>query len=365
MQYAACSGRSSRALSNLPEGAREAATTSSSCLDRLRHHHGLAGRLRSPSYQPPPAGPFPPSWQWDDRAVNSTLEALRDRLVAGGTTELELPRGHVSFTGEPEPDALINDLAGHPHAFVLAALTDRQVDAKIAWRLPQRVAERVGSFEIADLAKLSAADWLRTIREPSPLHRFCETMAIVLRAGVERIVTQYDGDAGQIWANNPPSKAVVDRLAAFHGAGPKISTMAANILVRYFHIPMSDYRHIDISADVQVCRVMGRLGFVPEDPSTETVVRVARKLHPNFPGIFDLAVWDIGRTVCRPTDPKCEKCSLNDLCAYANGNDATHALASGLDSMAEALTKLAALRDGGLITAAEYETKKTEWLAKL
>ncbi len=274
--------------------------------------------------------------------MNSTLEALRDRLVAGGTTELELPRGHVSFTGEPEPDALINDLAGHPHAFVLAALTDRQVDAKIAWRLPQRVAERVGSFEIADLAKLS-----------------------VLRAGVERVVTQYDGDAGQIWAKNPPSKAVVDRLAAFHGAGPKISTMAANILVRYFHIPMSDYRHIDISADVQVCRVMGRLGFVPEDPSTETVVRVARKLHPNFPGIFDLAVWDIGRTVCRPTDPKCEKCSLNDLCAYANGNDATHALASGLDSMTEALTKLAALRDGGLITAAEYETKKTEWLAKV
>jgi hypothetical protein len=38
--------------------------------------------------------------------------------------------------------------------------------------------------------------------------------------------------------------------------------MAANILVRGYHIPFSDYRYIDISADVQVDRVMSRLGFV-------------------------------------------------------------------------------------------------------
>lgn len=163
--------------------------------------------------------------------MNADLLALRDRLVAQGTAELQEPRGHVSFTGEAAPDELINDIEGHPHAFVLAALVDRQVDAKIAWRLPHKVEEHVGSFEIADLAKLTTADWLRVLREPTSLHWFIETMAGVLHAGVDRIATNYAGDAARIWADNPTSKTVVDRFLAFHGAGPKIATMAANILV--------------------------------------------------------------------------------------------------------------------------------------
>jgi endonuclease-3 len=296
--------------------------------------------------------------------MNADLRALRDRLVAQGTAELQAPRADVSFTGEPAPDELINDIEGHPHAFVLAALVDRQVDAKIAWRLPHKVEERVGSFEIAALAKLSNADWVRVLREPTALHRFVETMAGVLHAGVGRIVTEYQGNAAQIWSGNPTSKTVVDRFLAFRGAGPKIATMAANILVRYFHIPMSDYRQIDISADVQVCRVMGRLGFVSEDPSVEAVIRIARELHPQFPGIFDLAVWDIGRSLCRPVNPQCPKCPLNDLCAYANRDNAATA-PMVIDTMGIELAKLAALREQGLITDADYEAKKADWLSRI
>ena len=296
--------------------------------------------------------------------VNADLVALRHRLVAQGSAQLLAPRGHVSFTGEPAPDKLINDIEGHPHAFVLAALVDRQVDAKIAWRLPQKVEERVGSFEIADLAKLSTGDWIRVLREPTSLHRFNETMAGVLHAGVDRIVRTYSGDASLIWIGNPTSKTVVDRFLAFRGAGPKIATMAANILVRYFHIRMSDYRQIDISADVQVCRVMGRLGFVSEEPGVDAVVRVARELHPAFPGIFDLAVWDIGRSICRPVNPHCPECPLNDLCAYARRKSGG-TIPPAIDAMSADLAKLAALRDQGLITHADYDAKKSDWLKRL
>jgi endonuclease III len=102
--------------------------------------------------------------------------------------------------GEVAVDALINDIGQHPHAFVLAALVDRQIDARIAWRLPSKVRERLGSFQITELAKLNRSEWVRVVREPSPLHRFIETMAAVFELGVHRVVTQYGGDASGIWS---------------------------------------------------------------------------------------------------------------------------------------------------------------------
>ena len=45
-----------------------------------------------------------------------------------------------------------------------------------------------------------------------------------------------------------------------------------------------------------------------EGPGLEEVVRAARTLNPDFPGVFDLSLWRIGRTVCRPANPRCGNC---------------------------------------------------------
>jgi hypothetical protein len=57
------------------------------------------------------------------------LEELRDLLVAEGTAVLAAAPGLIRFTGNDDADLPLNDLADHPHAFVLAALVDRQVRA--------------------------------------------------------------------------------------------------------------------------------------------------------------------------------------------------------------------------------------------
>jgi len=33
-------------------------------------------------------------------------------------------------------------------------------------------------------------------------------------------------------------------------------------------------------------------------------------------GEFGMAVSFLGREICRPTDPLCEKCVMNSVCAY-------------------------------------------------
>ena len=93
--------------------------------------------------------------------------------------------------------------------------------------------------------------------------------------------------------------------------------MAANILVRHFKVPVSDHYSIDVSPDVQVKRAFTRLGLIGEGASNEVIIYRARELNPEYPGVFDVAAWELGRSWCRPTQPLCDSCPLSDVCPSA------------------------------------------------
>lgn len=244
---------------------------------------------------------------------------VRTALLDAAEAELARPRGQIRFTGIETCDALLNDLEHTPQAFVFACLVDRQVPAERAWALPSLVLERSGSLAIEDLMGLDELEWVQVLRDPTPAHRFPEKMATVLHQATARIAKSYAGDAARIWSDGPSSARLVRRFLEFHGAGPKIATMAANILARDFRIDLKDRRFIDISADVQVVRVMSRLGLVRPGAGVSEVVYAARDLHPDYPGIFDLTMWRLGRDVCRPRDPRCRECPLQSVCGYPIG----------------------------------------------
>lgn len=246
------------------------------------------------------------------------LERLRSKLVSEGEAELDSPPGPIAYTANSEANALLRNLADYPHAFLTSCLMDRQSKASAAALIPFSIQGRLGTFAIDRLAQLSESDCVELFTQPSPLHRFPTKMAHIFHAGIQRVVQEYAGDAGQIWADKPSSARVVRRFLAFEGVGPKIATMAANLLVRDFHVHLSDYYSIDISADVHVVRVMRRLGFVKangDDALVDTVF-AAREMNPTFPGIFDMALWRLGQTICRPQKPLCEQCPLKSDCEY-------------------------------------------------
>src|SRR5438067_3712669 len=94
-------------------------------------------------------------------------EAVRDMLVAAGAKMLDTSGSrYVRFSGVPDADDLVNDLAGHPHAFVFACLVDRQVRAELAWQIPLRIRERTGTFAFRELMKLTEQDWIQTLGQP-------------------------------------------------------------------------------------------------------------------------------------------------------------------------------------------------------
>jgi endonuclease-3 len=243
--------------------------------------------------------------------------AVRDRLIQLAESAFRAQRAPEPFTRDPGADSLLNDIEGHPHAFVLACIMDRQVKAEIAWKVPYELSKRIGGFSIARLQKLSSNDVMHLMKSPRPLHRMPEIMSVSLHSAVRRISDQYGGNAARIWNGNPSSAEVVYRFLEFDGVGPKIATMAVNLLARIFKVPLSDFYSVDISADVHIRRVFARLGLCPTDADTEQIIYKARALHPEFPGMMDSPCWDIGRTWCKPSKPLCGGCPMAGVCGTA------------------------------------------------
>lgn len=250
-----------------------------------------------------------------------TEKAIRDRLVEHGETLFNAPKQLVQFTMATGADTLLNDLDKYPHAFVLACVMDRQIKAERAWLIPYLISEKLGGFSMETLNHLSVADVRRLMSQPVPLHRFVEKMSGFFHSAVQIISDKYAGNAARIWSGNPSSAEVVYRFLQFEGIGPKIGSMATNILARDLKVPFTDYFSIDVSADVHVRRVFARLGLCDADPTVEQVIYKAKALHPEFPGMMDSPCWEIGRNWCRACSPICDGCYMRDLCPTAiHGN---------------------------------------------
>lgn len=234
-------------------------------------------------------------------------------LIKRGNELLNLPYKKTKFTGNSEADDLLNNIEGLPHAFVLACVMDRQMRAERAWLIPYYISKEIGGFEPERLLKLDL-DTLKAIFKKKSLHRFNDTMANNFYNAIKLIHDKYNDDASNIWKGNPKSATIVRRFLEFKGVGVKISTMAVNILARDFKISMQDKLCIDISPDVQVKRVFIRLGFIPKEASNDELIYCARELYPEYPGIFDLSAWEIGRNWCRPHNPDCKSCYLYEHC---------------------------------------------------
>jgi len=239
---------------------------------------------------------------------------IAEILLGHGMDLLTSERSFTPFTSNAEADSLLNDLENYPHAYVIACIMDRQVKAEVAWMVPYQLSRKIGGFSFRRLMELTPSNVKSLLSKPKPLHRFPNKMSGDLHSAIQMIQFQYDGNAAAIWNNKPNSAEVVYRFMQFQGVGPKVATMAANILARRFKIEFRDYYSIDISVDVHVRRVFYRLGLASKYASPEQLIYRARALSPEFPGILDFPTWEIGRTWCRPRHKICTDCYMDAVC---------------------------------------------------
>ncbi len=98
----------------------------------------------------------------------------------------------------------------------------------------------------------------------------------------------------------------LDELLSLPGVGRKTANI---VLSRCFGQDV-------IAVDVHVHRISNRLGWV----NTKTPEETERALMKVLPKKYWIDINELlvmfGRTICRPTSPKCEKCPVSGCCKY-------------------------------------------------
>ena len=238
---------------------------------------------------------------------------ISETLIDKGYELLQKEAEDITFTNIPEANSLLNNLKKYPHLFVLACIMDKQIKAERAWKIPYKIGLHLKGFEFKYFEKLTRQQILQ-IFENETLHRFNKNMAEQFYLGIQQIKNNYSGDSSKIWTTKKDAAAIVYNFLEFKGVGPKISTMAVNILRRHYNLDISNLSAIDISPDVHVVRVFRRTGLVSENSEREAVIYKAKELHHKYPGVFDSPVFNIGRNWCKPRKPLCGDCYLEKYC---------------------------------------------------
>lgn len=214
------------------------------------------------------------------------------------------------FTPNQEADKLIWN---NPLAYLFAVILDQSIKAEKVWEIPFLLKRRLGHLDVHKIANIDEHKIVDIFDKKPKLHRFPKTMALRIKRACQLLLERYEGKAENIWADNINPFDLQNRFEEFDGIGQKKASMAVNILVRDFGIGVKNKKGINVSYDIHVRRVFLRTGLTEKD-DMNLIIRTAKLLNPDYPGILDNPCWKIGREYCHPNNPKCNICPISNVC---------------------------------------------------
>jgi len=205
-------------------------------------------------------------------------------------------------------------LKSNSFAFLMAACLDRDSRAESVWMIPPNLALKLGGLDPKRLISMTVLELERELRSLPKKPHYPRLAAKTILSLTSLVIRQPNSTVETIWRGRSVVEVLSD-LIDIHGVGPGIANMVLRILIDEGDYSPSDdqKRLIDIKADVHVTRVFYRSGLSPSQ-GAEICKLAARELHPEFPAKLDWPAWEIGRSYCRETDPKCQECKLGEVC---------------------------------------------------
>jgi endonuclease III len=200
-----------------------------------------------------------------------------------------------------------------PYAFCIATCLDRGARAEVIWTIPYDIQNDLGHLDPAKIHAMTLGQlealFKRLPRRPRYVNDAPKTIKDLTRIVMEECA----GDASLIWKGKQAAQ-VHRTFDSIHGVGSGIANMAVLLIERAFLVQFPDHWSMDIKPDIHTKRVLYRLGASNAE-TEDAAIQASRRMSPEFPGIVDAALWDIGRTWCSPTSPNCPECPVSHVCA--------------------------------------------------
>jgi endonuclease-3 len=122
-----------------------------------------------------------------------------------------------------------------------------------------------------------------------------------------REITQARGSLNMDFLVDLPVKEAWDWLNKFKGVGPKTTS-----IVLLFSLGKPAF-----PVDTHIQRVTGRIGLRPEKMSNEKAHQyLAQVFPPQTYAAAHLNLIRLGRELCHPRNPECDRCILNPICDF-------------------------------------------------
>jgi uncharacterized HhH-GPD family protein len=134
----------------------------------------------------------------------------------------------IWLTGDPAADRLLTD---DDNALLIGMVLDQQVPMEKAFSGPQVIAERMGGrLDPAAIAAMSEEDFVSLCSARPAIHRFPGSMAKRVRQLCQVLVSDYDGQAANVWRNAETGQELKAALGKLPGFGPDKAAIFTAVL---------------------------------------------------------------------------------------------------------------------------------------
>jgi uncharacterized HhH-GPD family protein len=135
---------------------------------------------------------------------------------------------------DPDADELISL---NPFALLVGMVLDQQIPLEVAFAGPKKIADRMGSFDAAEIADYDPDKFAGLCSEKPAIHRFPGSMAKRIQAVAQIVMDRYDGDAVAVWtAGEPDGKELLRRLKGLPGFGEQKAQIFLALLGKQYGV---------------------------------------------------------------------------------------------------------------------------------
>lgn len=219
---------------------------------------------------------------------------------------------NVGYAEDPQAGKLVRE---DLFAFLLACSIDRTGKSSLIWNIPHKLSQDWGHLDPCTISRMSSDELASNpiiARAPGQVSR--EQIAETIISLAQVVNDEYDGRPERMFDGSISD--IMVNVQQVSGFGPNIARMIINLRDLYFGLKPARTGRLLPKIDVHVTRVMTRTGAV-QDGFVHSLLKVLRYYPIEDIAAIDQVCWVIGQTCCRPHEPDCQACPLDDCCAKA------------------------------------------------